>query len=136
MMELMDKLGMRGTVCLNAEIITEYPRIIEESLARDWAFIGHGINNAPANFIGNAPDGEGGHTPLPEEKERERKLAEMEKESIRAMQQAFSGSGGAEVTIWERLRKLEARGVEVQSTVDMFDIDPDGALVALKEAEK
>ena len=23
------------------------------------------------NFIGNAPDGEGGHTPLPEEKERE-----------------------------------------------------------------
>ena len=71
MMELMDKLGMRGTVCLNAEIIREYPRIIEESLARDWAFIGHGINNAPANFIGNAPDGEGGHTPLPEEKERE-----------------------------------------------------------------
>ena len=71
MMELMDKLGMRGTVCLNAEIIREYPRIIEESLARDWAFIGHGINNAPANFIGNPPDGEGGHTPLPEEKERE-----------------------------------------------------------------
>ncbi|MCH2637015.1 MAG: DUF835 domain-containing protein [Candidatus Thalassarchaeum sp.] len=64
------------------------------------------------------------------------RLAEMEKESIRAMQQAFSGSGGAEVTIWERLRKLEARGVEVQSIVDMFDIDPDGALVALKEAEK
>ena len=64
------------------------------------------------------------------------RLAEMEKASIRAMQQAFSGSGGAEVTIWERLRKLEARGVEVQSIVDMFDIDPDGALVALKEAEK
>ena len=49
---------------LNAEIIREYPRIIEESLARDWAFIGHGINNAPANFIGNAPDGEGGHIPF------------------------------------------------------------------------
>ena len=62
---------MRGTVCLNSEIIREYPRITEEALARDWAFIGHGINNAPANFIGNAPDGEGGHTPLPEEKERE-----------------------------------------------------------------
>ena len=66
----MDKLGMRGTVCLNAEIIREYPRIIEESLARDWAFIGHGINNAPAT-LWVAPDGEGGHTPLPEEKERE-----------------------------------------------------------------
>ena len=70
MMELMDKVGMRGTVCLNSEIIREYPRIIEEGMARDWAFIGHGINNAPANFIGNAPDGEGGHIPLDEEKER------------------------------------------------------------------
>ena len=70
MMELMDKVGMRGTVCLNSEIIREYPRIIEEGMARDWAFIGHGINNAPANFNGNAPDGEGGHIPLDEEKER------------------------------------------------------------------
>jgi len=70
MMELMDKVGMRGTVCLNSEVIREYPRIIEEGMARDWAFIGHGINNAPANFIGNAPDGEGGHMPLDEEKER------------------------------------------------------------------
>ena len=70
MMELMDKVGMRGTVCLNSEIIREYPRIIEEGMARDWAFIGHGINNAPANFIGNAPDGQGGHNPLDEEKER------------------------------------------------------------------
>ena len=70
MMELMDKVGMRGTVCLNSEIIREYPRIIEEGMARDWAFIGHGINNAPANFIGNAPDGQGGHNPLDEDKER------------------------------------------------------------------
>jgi len=70
MMELMDKVGMRGTVCLNSEIIREYPRIIEEGMARDWAFIGHGINNAPANFIGNAPDGQGGHIPLDEDKER------------------------------------------------------------------
>ena len=47
----MDKLGMRGTVCLNSEIIREYPRIIEETHKRKWAFIGHGINNAPANFL-------------------------------------------------------------------------------------
>ncbi len=51
MIELMDKIGMRGTVCLNSEIIREYPRIIEETLKRKWAFIGHGINNAPANFL-------------------------------------------------------------------------------------
>ena len=52
------------------------------------------------------------------------------------MENAFSGRGGAEVTIWERLRKLEATGVEVQSIVDMFEVDPDGAIAALEEAEK
>jgi len=64
------------------------------------------------------------------------RLAETEKASIRAMENAFSGSAGSQVTIWERLRKLEARGVKIQSIVDMFDVDPDGAMAALKEAEK
>ena len=53
MMELLDKCGARGTVCLNSDIIREYPRIIEEGRKRNWAWIGHGINNAPANFISN-----------------------------------------------------------------------------------
>ena len=35
------------------EIIREYPRILEEGMARNWAWIGHGVNNAPANFISN-----------------------------------------------------------------------------------
>ncbi|MDE0707928.1 MAG: DUF835 domain-containing protein [Candidatus Poseidoniales archaeon] len=64
------------------------------------------------------------------------RLAETEKSAVRAMGNAFSGRGSSQVTIWERLRKLEARGVEIQSIVDMFEVDPDGALVALKEAEK
>jgi len=51
MMDIMDPLGMRGTVCLNSDIIREYPRIIEEGEKRNWAWIGHGINNAPANFL-------------------------------------------------------------------------------------
>ncbi len=51
MMDIMDPLGMRGTVCLNSDIIREYPRIIEEGQKRNWAWIGHGINNAPANFL-------------------------------------------------------------------------------------
>jgi allantoinase len=50
-MDMMDELGMRGTVCLNSDIIREYPRIIEEGEKRKWAWIGHGINNAPANFL-------------------------------------------------------------------------------------
>ncbi len=53
MMDLMDNLGMKGTVCLNSEIIREYPRIVEEGEKRNWAWIGHGINNAPANFLSN-----------------------------------------------------------------------------------
>ena len=64
------------------------------------------------------------------------RLADIEKASIRAMENAFSGSAGSQVTVWERLRKLEARGVEIQSIVDMFEVDPDGAFDALKEAEK
>ena len=64
------------------------------------------------------------------------RLADREKSSIRTMENAFSGSKGAEVTVWQRLRKLEAAGVEVQPIVDMFEIDPEGAIVALEEAEK
>ena len=71
MMDLMDSLGMRGTVCLNGEIIREYPRIIEEGEARDWAWIGHGINNAPANFIGNVRNPDGSLSELSEDRERE-----------------------------------------------------------------
>lgn len=51
MMAIMDALGIRGTVCLNSDAIREYPRIIEEGQRRGWAWIGHGINNAPANFL-------------------------------------------------------------------------------------
>ncbi len=61
MMEIMDNCSMRGTVCLNSDIIREYPRIIEEGEKRNWAWIGHGINNAPANFLSG----------IDEEKERE-----------------------------------------------------------------
>lgn len=49
--DLMDACGMRGTVCLNSDVLREYPRIIEETIARNWAFMGHGANNAPANFL-------------------------------------------------------------------------------------
>jgi len=71
MMDLMDECGMRGTVCLNGEIIREYPRIIEEGEARNWAWIGHGVNNAPANFIGNVRQDDGSLQMLDEDRERE-----------------------------------------------------------------
>jgi peptidoglycan/xylan/chitin deacetylase (PgdA/CDA1 family) len=49
--DLMDRCGMRGTVCLNSDVVREYPRIIEETVRRDWAFMGHGANNSPASFL-------------------------------------------------------------------------------------
>lgn len=59
MMEIMDDLKMRGTVCLNSDIIREYPQIIDAGEKRSWAWIGHGINNAPANFLaGKSPERE------------------------------------------------------------------------------
>ena len=64
------------------------------------------------------------------------RLADLEKAHIRAMSTAFTGSGNTQVTIWERLRKLESAGIDVQPIVDQFEVDPDGALLALKEAEK
>lgn len=71
MMDLMDDCDMRATVCLNGEIIREYPRIIEEGEKRKWAWIGHGVNNAPANFIGNVRNPDGSLNELAEAKERE-----------------------------------------------------------------
>ncbi|MFQ5659952.1 MAG: polysaccharide deacetylase family protein [Gammaproteobacteria bacterium] len=52
MMEIMDRSGYRGTVCLNSDIVRECPRIIEEGKKRNWAWIGHGLNNTSASFLG------------------------------------------------------------------------------------
>lgn len=58
MMDIMDRYGYRGTICLNSDLIREYPRIIEEGEKRKWAWIGHGINNAPANFLSGKSEAE------------------------------------------------------------------------------
>ena len=63
-------------------------------------------------------------------------LAMSEKASIRTMQAAFPGSGGAEVTVWKRIRNLQALGIDVQSIIDRFETDPGGALIELEEAER
>lgn len=70
-MKLMDECGMRGTVCLNSDVIREYPRIMEETLARNWAFMGHGANNAPANFLSDIDE------------QREREIVSKVLDSIR-----------------------------------------------------
>jgi hypothetical protein len=59
-----------------------------------------------------------------------------EKASIRSMQAAFTGSGGVEVTVWKRIRNLQTLGIDVQSIIDRFETDPEGALIELEEAER
>jgi len=45
-MEMLDRCGMRATVCLNSDVCREYPEIIEEGNKRDWVWMGHAQNNS------------------------------------------------------------------------------------------
>lgn len=50
--EALDRHGIAASVCLNAEVCTEYPQIIEEGNERNWEWMGHGMNNTqPLNGI-------------------------------------------------------------------------------------
>ena len=46
MMEVMEKHGVKGTVALNSDVCTHYPRIIEEGNKLGWEWMGHGNNNS------------------------------------------------------------------------------------------
>jgi peptidoglycan/xylan/chitin deacetylase (PgdA/CDA1 family) len=46
MMEVLQKNGIRGTVALNGEVATYYPRIMEEAIRLKWELMGHGVTNS------------------------------------------------------------------------------------------
>src|SRR5262245_28799862 len=46
LMAVMEKSGVRGTVALNAEVATYYPRIMEECARLKWELMGHGLTNS------------------------------------------------------------------------------------------
>lgn len=46
MMEIMERYGIKGTVALNADVCTHYPRIIEAGNALGWEWMGHGATNS------------------------------------------------------------------------------------------
>jgi allantoinase len=46
MAELFDRLAIRPSVLLNADVCDAYPRIIEEGTKRGWNWIAHGKNNS------------------------------------------------------------------------------------------
>lgn len=46
MIELLDRMGLRASVLLNAEVCEQYPQIIRAGAERDWAWLGHGRTNS------------------------------------------------------------------------------------------
>jgi allantoinase len=46
MIELLDRLGMRASVLLNADVCTRYPEVIAAGVERDWIWCAHGRNNS------------------------------------------------------------------------------------------
>lgn len=46
MMDIMEKYGIKGTVALNSDVCTHYPRIIKAGNALGWEWMGHGTTNS------------------------------------------------------------------------------------------
>jgi allantoinase len=46
MMDVMERHGFKGTVALNSDVCTHYPRIIEAGNQLGWEWMGHGKNNS------------------------------------------------------------------------------------------
>jgi allantoinase len=46
LMEIFDRFGIRVSSLLNSEVCDRHPAIIEEGVARDWCWVGHGGNNS------------------------------------------------------------------------------------------
>lgn len=54
--EMMDRLGLPGSVTLNAEVCLHEPAAIEELVKRNWCFLGHGLTNS--QFLTGLPEAE------------------------------------------------------------------------------
>ena len=46
MIDAFDRLGLRASVALNADVCSRYPQIIEAGVRRNWAWLAHGKNNS------------------------------------------------------------------------------------------
>jgi allantoinase len=46
MMDIMERYAIKGTVALNSDVCTQYPRIIEAGNGLGWEWMGHGTTNS------------------------------------------------------------------------------------------
>ncbi len=99
LMEVLTKNGVRGTVALNGEVGTHYPRIMEEAIKLDWEFMGHGLTNS------SLLEGLG--------KEEEQTVIAKTKAAIAAYGQSMKGWLGPGLgETWNTLDLLRDAGVE------------------------
>lgn len=56
MMDVMERYGIKGTVALNSDVCTRYPRIIEAGNKLGWEWMGHGTNNS--TLLNQQPEAE------------------------------------------------------------------------------
>jgi peptidoglycan/xylan/chitin deacetylase (PgdA/CDA1 family) len=54
--EAMDRLGLPGSVTLNAEVCQHEPAVVEEMARRNWCFLGHGLTNS--QLLSGLPEAE------------------------------------------------------------------------------
>jgi allantoinase len=54
--EMMDRLGLPGSVTLNAEVCLHEPPVVDELVKRHWCFLGHGLTNS--QFLSGLPEAE------------------------------------------------------------------------------
>lgn len=45
MIDILDEVGAKASVCLNSDVCDEYPQIIKAGLERGWSWMSHGRNN-------------------------------------------------------------------------------------------
>jgi allantoinase len=99
LMETLTKNGVRGTVALNGEVCTYYPRIMEEAIKLKWELMGHGMTNST------------GLTGLG--KDEEASVIAKTKAAIKSYGQPMKGWLGPGLTeTWNTLDLLREAGVE------------------------
>jgi len=54
--EMMERLGLRGSVTLNAEVCLHETAVVEEMVKRDWCILGHGMTNS--QLLATLPEAE------------------------------------------------------------------------------
>ena len=48
---ILEEVGAPASICLNADVVHEYPQIVEEGNRRGWCWMGHGTNNTSEGFL-------------------------------------------------------------------------------------